>query len=89
MVRTNDGFAIAEMDLQLRGPGDFFGTRQSGVPQFRAANLLTDTGILAEARADAFALVDRDPFLRLPEHHALASHLRATFLDDLSLIQAG
>jgi ATP-dependent DNA helicase RecG len=89
MVRTTDGFAIAETDLQLRGPGDFFGTRQSGMPEFRAANLLTDTTILHEARADAFAIVEQDPLLRRPEHAPLADHLRSTLLDDLSLIQAG
>ena len=76
MVRTTDGFAIAETDLQLRGPGDFFGTRQSGMPEFRAANLLTDTAILHEARADAFAIVEQDPLLRRPEHVPLADHLR-------------
>jgi ATP-dependent DNA helicase RecG len=72
MVSTNDGFRIAEVDLQLRGPGDFFGTRQSGVPAFRVANIVTDARVLELARADAFDIVDRDPDLHLPEHRPLA-----------------
>src|SRR5512145_1609999 len=50
MVETNDGFRIAEVDLELRGPGEFFGTRQSGLPEFRAADLIRDAAILEEAR---------------------------------------
>jgi ATP-dependent DNA helicase RecG len=57
MVRTNDGFAIAEADLALRGPGDFFGTRQSGMPEFRVANPVTDVALLTLARGDAFEIV--------------------------------
>jgi len=79
MVSTTDGFKIAEVDLQLRGPGDFFGTRQSGVPLFRVANLITDGRILDEARRDAFAIVERDPALELPEHRLLATHIERYF----------
>ena len=50
MVETNDGFRIAEADLELRGPGEFFGTRQSGLPEFRVADLLRDGALLEEAR---------------------------------------
>ena len=57
MVRTEDGFAIAERDLEIRGPGDFFGTRQWGLPSFRVANLLRDRDLLEKARAEAFHLV--------------------------------
>ncbi|HEX9006069.1 MAG TPA: ATP-dependent DNA helicase RecG [Bacteroidota bacterium] len=89
MVETTDGFKIAEMDLQLRGPGDFFGTRQSGIPAFRVADLLTDTAILETARADAFALVERDPSLALPEHRSLASHLRMHLDGESALIKVG
>ena len=59
MVRTEDGFAIAEKDLELRGPGDFFGTRQSGLPMLRVADLMRDRDLLEEARREAFAVVRR------------------------------
>ncbi len=58
LVKSNDGFYIAEMDMRLRGPGEFFGTRQSGIPGLRVANLLRDTDILVEARDDAKALIE-------------------------------
>jgi ATP-dependent DNA helicase RecG len=87
MVETSDGFKIAEVDLQLRGPGDFFGTRQSGVPLFRVASLLTDLGILEEARADAFAIIARDPDLSLPEHRSLVWHLDRYHREASSLMQ--
>ena len=58
MEETNDGFKIAEEDLAIRGPGEFMGTRQSGVPDFRVAHILRDAHILAEARADAFSLAE-------------------------------
>lgn len=58
LVKSNDGFHIAEMDMRLRGPGEFFGTRQSGIPGLRVANLLRDTDILEEAREDAKALIE-------------------------------
>ncbi len=89
MVETNDGFRIAEVDLNLRGPGDFFGTRQSGMPEFRVGNILTDAAILDEARADAFKLVARDPHLHDADHHALADHLRVHFRDELALVRVG
>ena len=68
MESTSDGFKIAEADLMIRGPGDFLGTKQSGLPQFRFANLIRDTRILGEAREDAFKLVKQDPELsKYPE----------------------
>ena len=57
MVRTTDGFEIAETDLQLRGPGKFFGTRQAGMPAFRVANLIRDRELLEVARREAAALL--------------------------------
>jgi ATP-dependent DNA helicase RecG len=89
MVGTNDGFQIAEFDLQLRGPGDFFGTRQSGMPEFRVANILTDAPLLDVARKDAFAIIMKDPALAAPEHRALAETLRARFREDLEIVQVG
>jgi ATP-dependent DNA helicase RecG len=63
-VRTTDGFRIAEEDLRLRGPGEFFGTRQSGLPDLRAANIIRDADLLVNARQEAFALTQQDPDLR-------------------------
>jgi ATP-dependent DNA helicase RecG len=60
---TSDGFKIAEADLMIRGPGEFIGTRQSGLPEFRFANLLRDAKILGEARNEAFNIVRKDPIL--------------------------
>jgi ATP-dependent DNA helicase RecG len=89
MVATNDGFAIAEVDLSLRGPGDFFGTRQSGLPEFRVANILTDSSLLHDARTDALALVESDPHLTRDEHRRLADDLRSRFHDELAILQVG
>ena len=68
MEATTDGFRIAEADLEIRGPGDFLGTRQAGLPEFRVASILRDGRLLEEARKEAFAIVERDPGLGLPEH---------------------
>ena len=57
MVRTNDGFQIAELDLELRGPGEFFGTRQAGMPNFRVANLIRDRQLLELAKREAAAVM--------------------------------
>ena len=63
MARSNDGFKIAEKDLEIRGPGEFFGTRQSGLPDLKAANLLRDYKLLEIARKQAFSLIEKDPSL--------------------------
>lgn len=75
MVQTNDGFKIAEVDMQLRGPGEIEGTRQSGAPQFAIANIVTDEAILKEARLTAEALLDEDPVLNEPKNAALKKYL--------------
>lgn len=89
LVETTDGFEIAERDLQLRGPGEFFGTRQTGLPELRIANLLTDQDILQEARQAAFALVNTDPRLSAPEHQELACWLRSRYPVSLELARVG
>jgi len=71
MQNSRDGFEIAEEDLKIRGPGDFMGTRQSGLPILKIANLIRDIKILDVARKEAFALVDRDPQLDDPENQPL------------------
>jgi ATP-dependent DNA helicase RecG len=75
MEATTDGFRIAEADLEIRGPGDFLGTRQAGLPDFRVASILKDGRILEEARREAFTLVERDPELALPEHQQLRAEM--------------
>ena len=89
MVATNDGFRIAEVDLELRGPGEFFGTRQSGLPEFRVADLLRDASSLEEARREAVAIVSADPELRGPEHRGLREGLLARWRGKLRLASAG
>jgi ATP-dependent DNA helicase RecG len=89
MAATNDGFLIAEADLELRGAGEFFGTRQSGLPGFTFANLVTDANILLVAREEAFALVARDPTLCEPEHAAMRTHFESTYKDLLSFVRIG
>jgi ATP-dependent DNA helicase RecG len=89
MVETNDGFKIAEVDLELRGPGEFFGTRQSGLPEFRTADLLRDGAILEEARVEAQAIIAADPELRDPAHRALRASLLARWRGKLALASAG
>ncbi len=71
MEKTSDGFKIAEADLKLRGPGDFLGTKQSGLPDFKFADILQDQFLLAQAQTFAYKLWDGDPKLGLPENHAL------------------
>ncbi len=75
MEETSDGFRIAEVDLEIRGPGDFLGTRQAGLPEFRVADILRDARILEQARVEAFALVERDPRLASPENVRLRAEL--------------
>ena len=81
MTKTNDGFLIAEKDLQLRGPGDFFGARQSGLPELRIADLMTDSRIMAAAGRDAKRIVAQDPYLSAPEHSELRKSVERLFAD--------
>jgi len=71
MVETTDGFEIAEADLKLRGPGDFMGTKQSGLPDFRFADIVEDKALLEQAKQDAWSLIGSDPNLTSEEHHNL------------------
>jgi len=79
MVRTSDGFQIAEEDLKLRGPGEFYGTKQSGILKLRIANILGDQRILEEARREAFDLVERDPELSRPELRPLRDFIHQRY----------
>jgi len=76
LCETNDGFRIAEKDLELRGPGDIEGTRQSGALDFQLVNLLEDKELLEKARSAAESLLDADPDLGLPANQSIRDHLR-------------
>jgi ATP-dependent DNA helicase RecG len=71
LIRSNDGFVIAEDDLRIRGPGDFFGLRQWGMPEFRVANLVRDGDLLQQARQEAFSLLKSDQGLKDQAHQGL------------------
>lgn len=79
MCRTTDGFEIAKKDLEMRGPGDFFGSRQHGLPDMRIANLMTDTRILYEAQKTAKELVDNEVSISTEERHLLAQEMKRLF----------
>ncbi len=85
LVRSTDGFEIAEEDLRIRGPGEFFGVRQWGVPEFRAANLIRDRVLLEQARHEAFALVKSDPHLRAPAARSLREAVLRRWKEKLEL----
>jgi ATP-dependent DNA helicase RecG len=75
MQTTSDGFKVAEFDLEMRGPGEFLGTRQSGLPGFKMANLVRDVKILQEARDAAFDILKKDPYLRESDNRYLRDEL--------------
>jgi len=79
MVDTNDGFEISERDLQIRGAGDFFGTRQSGLPDLKIADITEDEDLIAVAREAAQDLMNRDPALDAPEHDRIRSRYDAEY----------
>jgi ATP-dependent DNA helicase RecG len=87
MTRTQNGFEIAEDDLQLRGPGEFYGTRQSGLPDFRLANIIKDVDMIQLAREAATQLVSGDPHLEAPEYRALKGALARFWGEKVSKVQ--
>jgi len=89
MVATNDGFRISEVDLELRGPGEFFGTRQHGLPELQVADIIKDAKILFAARDEAFALVRQDPMLQKAENAAIREHLLKQYKDRLEFVHIG
>ena len=89
LCRTDDGFEIAEQDLRLRGPGEFFGTRQHGLPELKVADLVEDFELLRLARRDAFAIVDEDSSLTAPHHQSLRAALLKTCGGRMRLISGG
>jgi ATP-dependent DNA helicase RecG len=89
MQESTDGFYVAEQDLQIRGPGDLLGTKQSGLPELQVGNLLVHGLWLEQARQAAFALLETDPDLHQPAHHALLAAMRARWHDRLELATIG
>jgi ATP-dependent DNA helicase RecG len=89
MAETTDGFRIAKVDLSLRGPGEFFGIRQSGFPEFKIADLIEDGELVVLARREAFDLVDRDPQLRAASHASIRYHFEQHFKNILPLGRVG
>jgi len=86
METTGDGFKIAEEDLDIRGPGDFFGTRQSGIPDLKVANIIRDVNILENARKEAFAIIDTGTDLK--SYPLLKEKLKKKWMGKLELIKS-
>jgi ATP-dependent DNA helicase RecG len=76
MVSTTDGFKIAEQDLAMRGPGDMYGTKQSGLLKFKLADIVQDSGVLEETRKAALQLTEQDPTLSMPQHYGIKAMLQ-------------
>jgi len=87
MTKTQDGFEIAERDLAIRGPGEFYGTRQSGLPDFRLANIVRDVDEIQKAREAAYELVQGDPRLEAEEHQVLRVALRRFWGEKFDLVR--
>ena len=89
IAATNDGFQIAERDLEIRGMGDFFGTRQSGLPPLRVATIPGDMELLQLAKRDAQAMIDKDPFLKADDNKSLRKVLLQQYGESMGLIDVG
>jgi ATP-dependent DNA helicase RecG len=89
LADTTDGFEIAEKDLELRGPGEFLGVRQHGLPRFSVADLGHDSRLLVRAREDAFAFLDADPGLETLEGRLLREAIRRRFHGRGAFIDVG
>jgi ATP-dependent DNA helicase RecG len=89
MTQTTNGFDIAEMDLALRGPGEFFGTRQHGLPEFKLADVTNEMELLQQAKNDATELLSQDPRLAHPTHQHLRAALKEQLGETLTLAQIG
>ena len=79
MCETQDGFEIADRDLKLRGPGDFFGDRQHGLPQLKIADINTDLAVLKRTQTIARSLLAEDPELKNEDHRGLSAEVRLLF----------
>jgi ATP-dependent DNA helicase RecG len=86
LTKTSDGFKIAEEDLRIRGPGEFFGTKQHGLPELKVADLIEDFELLRLARRDAFDIIDEDPDLAMPHNQQLRRAMLKLYTGRLGLI---
>jgi ATP-dependent DNA helicase RecG len=89
LCSTQDGFKLAEEDLSMRGPGEFLGESQHGLPTLKIGNLVTDGALIQEARDSAFRLIDEDPCLERPENQSFRTHLQTYFSSRLFFGQVG
>jgi ATP-dependent DNA helicase RecG len=90
MVRTNDGFQIAELDLELRGPGEFFGTKQAGIPSFQVANLIRDRQLLEAAKREAaFVIAGPNRDISQEEFTRALKHMRSRWALSYGLVEVG
>jgi len=89
MVENNDGFKIAEIDLKLRGPGDIFGSKQSGFPELKFVNLIYDEDIIREAKISATELIKEDPSLRLEKNFLIRKELLSNYKQSLKFYKIG
>jgi ATP-dependent DNA helicase RecG len=80
MTETNDGFLISQEDLRLRGPGDFFGSRQHGLPEMHVADLSADMRVLKQAQAEAQAVLREDPLLSQAKNKPLRERINGLFV---------
>ena len=84
MVNFTDGFKLSEIDLKLRGPGDIFGTKQSGFPELKYADIIEDKDLLIKAKEDAFAIISSDHSLREKEHQIIKETIKTSYADKIS-----
>jgi ATP-dependent DNA helicase RecG len=87
MKDTTDGFKISETDLKLRGPGEFFGIRQSGELKFTAADIVKDSELIEKARDSAFKVIHEDPQLRSYHNEVIREHFLINYKESLELIK--
>ena len=85
MQETNDGFVISEKDLELRGSGEFFGTKQHGIPEFKIANLFQDMPVLKMAQSTAIKILEKDPKLEKKENEPLRKIIKEKFQDRIEI----
>jgi ATP-dependent DNA helicase RecG len=89
MTSTTDGFKISEIDLKLRGPGEFFGTRQHGLPELKIADIVTDAKLLYQARSWAFKIIEEDPNLNQKENLGIRSNFVRKYKRRFALVDIG
>jgi len=84
MVNYSDGFKLSEIDLKLRGPGDIFGTKQSGFPELKHADIIEDKDLLIIAKNDAFKIISEDPPLQKKENQIIKQTIKTVYADKIS-----